>query len=635
MPHVLVISLGPIQDFIASARRCQDLWFGSYLLSELARAAAQAIAPDALVFPDGASAHGRRDERPEGKRNEVANKVVAVLPGDADAVRAAAEGARASMEQKRDALLAEAYRHVPYAHFRRDVAERQVRELIEFLWVAVPFDGSDAGYRNARHDAERLLAARKNTRRWAQPPWGEAGVPKSSLDGLRESVVHEWLYPAPGAHDTPELAARRRACGVEGMERLCGVGLLKRMGRRPDDPPLGEGKRRRFATTSHLAALPWMLALDAAEDHHAPAWAAYCEALDNIDARILEAANFVRDQDARMFGRVDGQVFFEGRLLETLEECGLTAANHKKAARAALAKFLRNVKRDEPQGYYAILHADGDRMGAVIDHLDRARHVALSEALVGFAARVYDTVRAHQGSLVYSGGDDVLALLPLHRAIDCADALRRDFAWSLGEFRDAGGASPTLSAGLAVVHHLTPFDAALGVARRAEKDAKLTRDALTVLVDKRGGAEQRVSGHWDEFVPTLKLLRELHRLEVVSSKTGHALAELAWLTDGAPDGDLVTLGRVAHATARQLFDAKRARGGAVALAEAVVERLLAMIPAEPPPATGDEARDEAAQRAFADAARTLGDRMVLAQQLARVADEAGEKRPASLEEVLS
>ncbi len=54
--------------------------------------------------------------------------------------------------------------------------------------------------------------------------------------------------------------------------------------------------------------------------------------------------------------------------------------------------------------------------------------------------------------------------------------------------------APTLSAGLAVVHHLTPFDAALEVARRAEKDAKKTRDALTILVDKRGGAEQRGVG---------------------------------------------------------------------------------------------------------------------------------------------
>lgn len=635
MPHVLVISLGPIQDFIASARRCQDLWFGSYLLSELARATAQAIAADALVFPDGASAHGHRAERPEGKRNEVANKVVAVLPGDADAARAAAEGARASMERKRDALMAEAFRHVPDAHFRRDVAERQVRELIEFVWVAVPFDGSDAGYKAARRDAERLLAARKNTRRWAQPPWGEAGVPKSSLDGLRESVVHESLYPKPGAPDTPELAARRRACGVEGMERLCGVGLLKRVGRRDDDAPDENGRRRRFASTSHLAALPWMVGLDRAPTRCAKPWADYRAALDAISRDVLQSAEVVRDVDAPTFGRVDGQVFFEGRLLETLEECGRADPTSAKAARKALVDFLRAVKRDEPQGYYAVLHADGDRMGSVIDRHGRADHVKLSEALVGFAARVYGTVRAHQGSLVYSGGDDVLALLPLHRAVDCADALRRDFARALRDLPDDAGRPPTLSAGLAVVHHLTPFDAALDVARRAEQDAKLTRDALTVLVDKRGGAEQRVSGHWDELVPTLKLLRELHRLEVVSSKTGHALAELARLTDGAPDGDLVTLGRVAHATARQLFDAKRARGGAVALAEAVVRRLVVMIPAEPPPATGDEAHDQTARRAFADAARTLGDRLVLAQQLARVADEAGERQPASLEEVLS
>jgi hypothetical protein len=45
--HVLLISLGPVQEFIASARRCRDLWFGSWVLSELAKAAAAGIV-DAL-----------------------------------------------------------------------------------------------------------------------------------------------------------------------------------------------------------------------------------------------------------------------------------------------------------------------------------------------------------------------------------------------------------------------------------------------------------------------------------------------------------------------------------------------------------------------------------------------------------
>ena len=44
--HLLLVSLGPVQDFIAQARRSRDLWFGSHLLSELSRAAAKSLAED-------------------------------------------------------------------------------------------------------------------------------------------------------------------------------------------------------------------------------------------------------------------------------------------------------------------------------------------------------------------------------------------------------------------------------------------------------------------------------------------------------------------------------------------------------------------------------------------------------------
>ena len=51
MPHLLAISVGPVQEFIASARRSRDLWFGSWLLSELSKAAAKQIGKDNLIFP--------------------------------------------------------------------------------------------------------------------------------------------------------------------------------------------------------------------------------------------------------------------------------------------------------------------------------------------------------------------------------------------------------------------------------------------------------------------------------------------------------------------------------------------------------------------------------------------------------
>jgi CRISPR-associated protein Cmr2 len=34
MNYSMVIGVGPVQEFIASARRSRDLWFGSWLLSE-------------------------------------------------------------------------------------------------------------------------------------------------------------------------------------------------------------------------------------------------------------------------------------------------------------------------------------------------------------------------------------------------------------------------------------------------------------------------------------------------------------------------------------------------------------------------------------------------------------------------
>ena len=45
MTHLLRIHIGPVQEFIATARRSRDLWFGSWLLSELSKASALGVAP--------------------------------------------------------------------------------------------------------------------------------------------------------------------------------------------------------------------------------------------------------------------------------------------------------------------------------------------------------------------------------------------------------------------------------------------------------------------------------------------------------------------------------------------------------------------------------------------------------------
>src|SRR3990172_5765967 len=55
-PSLLLFSIGPIQDFIATARKTQDLWAGSYMLSYISWTAMKAISegmgPDSIIFPD-------------------------------------------------------------------------------------------------------------------------------------------------------------------------------------------------------------------------------------------------------------------------------------------------------------------------------------------------------------------------------------------------------------------------------------------------------------------------------------------------------------------------------------------------------------------------------------------------------
>ena len=50
--HLLAITVGPVQEFIAAARRTRDLWFGSYVLSEISREVAIAVSKHGkLIFP--------------------------------------------------------------------------------------------------------------------------------------------------------------------------------------------------------------------------------------------------------------------------------------------------------------------------------------------------------------------------------------------------------------------------------------------------------------------------------------------------------------------------------------------------------------------------------------------------------
>ncbi len=96
-------------------------------------------------------------------------------------------------------------------------------------------------------------------------------------------------------------------------------------------------------------------------------------------------------------------------------------------------------------------------------------------------------------------------------------------------FEDDKGHKPTLSAGLAVSHHIEPMSDALALARQAEKAAKSVKDknALAVTVSKRSGADVTVSGHWGQIDTRLVLFAGLHEADAIPDGAAYDLRDLA------------------------------------------------------------------------------------------------------------
>jgi CRISPR-associated protein Cmr2 len=193
-----------------------------------------------------------------------------------------------------------------------------------------------------------------------------------------------------------------------------------------------------------------------------------------------------------------------------------------------------------------VLVADGDNMGAFIDARDSEyAHKIITGALSKFAREARGIVEAYKGACVYAGGDDVLAFLPVHRAVACARALSDAFGTVVTPLVVPGGKPPSLSVGLGLGHVLTPFGRLLDLGRRAERLAKEgpegtpkgdKREALAIIVGVRSGAEIAVRGHWstaiDERLEEWMLYYQNERL---SDKTPYdlrqATARIAWAKD--------------------------------------------------------------------------------------------------------
>ena len=503
MVFLFQCAIGPVQDFIATARRSRDLWYGSWMLSELSKAAAQALAVEAgihnLIFP---APQDINELSPDTDLN-VANRVVAVVQGDP--VTIGEKTVQEAIAQRLKALQQEALSKVR-GGYDNGLATRQLADLVEYYWVCAPMQPD--GYASARVQADALLAARKTTRNFSQAV-GKAR-PKSSLDGARESVIQESAYPDRKDSSAEQKRKTRllyQRYGARRGERLSAVDLLKRHGKR------GGAAEQKFKSTSHMAALPFLAMIDREKG------------AGQGDALLAGIMDVLRKAGLEPHGEdMDGSLLFASRLREwTPDDDTLDQAE---AAWSACIEKYAGKRRPEP--YYALLRADGDFMGRTIDaQNDPARHRELLQALSRFALAAKAIVVEHDGVPVYTGGDDVLAYLPLHTALTCIHTLDKRFTATMSAL-DLNVAPPTLSAGLVVTHHLAPLSDALELAKQAEQRAKSLdgKHGLAITLSKRSGADRTIVAPLEQLTTRMDRMIAFTRAGAISKGAAYDLQEL-------------------------------------------------------------------------------------------------------------
>ena len=730
-PAFLVFSLGPVQEFIAAARRTQDLWMGSWILSYLSWKAMERLAdefgPDVIVFP---SLRGQplcdwwlnktyglpcQPVSADLGRPTFPNRFLALLP--AEEASQAAQKSEEAIREEWKRLAQQVYNALtstsilPADEQTADIWRNQIRGLLEIYWVVLPWPGDDQPPGTAQAEAGKELYERL-----CQPPQGkdwefrqiyEALTQKGQYDpnwGTVWSLLYDLADRAFNARknlrnfeQAEETGDKCTQCGQraalrskaldgrdfwaqvarnlqaqnhydiqpDGKERLCAVCAVKRFVQR-EVLEQQLGLQGGFPSTSEVAAVSFKKrVLEALKEGKQEVRQALEDFLKIAPSRLETVARgavpyleerrkSLRGPEASLAERllkIDGEwLHIESWTEERLKEAGVTVSKGEIQEATKALRRLYEAVGAKPAKYYALLYMDGDHMGrwlsgtheglatfGDIPHpavrttlqndphwqpllqtkrlITPAVHAAISQALGRFALKLVPHIveERHPGRIIYAGGDDVLALVPLEDALAVARELRAAFSGHvrflngdlqvcLGdsvtgyvEWGDEAfltmGPKATASIGMVFAHHLQPLDLVLQAVRRAERAAKRRygRNALAVEVLKRSGETVTVGTKWsyDKTPDVVDLLIELVRRleeEQISGKWPYAVqAEAVALEALHAGAQRAELKRLLKRQAGQKLSQEEREAQAERLSEKLTQWAQAITPPEPEP----------------------------------------------------
>lgn len=494
----LHFSLGPVQGFVAQARRTRDFWTGSFLLSWLTGQAIYEVieAGGKVIFPDV-----ENDELMAAIQLGMQPKeipAVATLPNRFMA-KAPADF---NPERCRQAVL-EAWKEIAAAVYKKyilpiedlgcgtkEIWDRQIEGFWDIIWA----EGEEA----------RTLDRRKNWR--GHVPTVEPGDKCTlmgnfqELSGYIRSISREErekqdiFWNAVG--DLVKHNLRRN-------ERLCAIAFLKRMFPSVSERAILGSVPDSYPSTSSLASVHWLDQVSAAQPDLCSRFAAKAVALGKISEQKVSLVQKLKKDKPQLadFYDLDPNCFFASSL-ENDNQWGDSSADTRNL-RNELRGLLKQFKF-VPSPFYALLMMDGDKMGKLLSS-NSGLADKISKALGDFSREVPGIVRKYNGVCVYAGGDDVLAMLPLEDALPASVALHEEY---IKAFAEARAEEPnlneidnaTISAAIIYAHQNTPLQLVIREAHNtlAKVAKELTgRDSLAIKVLKSSGPNLSWSAPWE------------------------------------------------------------------------------------------------------------------------------------------
>lgn len=516
-------TLGPVQGFVAQARRTRDFWAGSFLLSWLSAVAMKAVEEqtgrkDCIKFPkvDRVFLNYLSGKKAGTKptQGSVPNRFKAEVHADFNPVDVVK-----SIHKAWQALADIIFEHdiKPYANAKtKAIWDTQIAHSWDISWVLCDDDTNSSAVDQRKNWRSYVFPAQAGVKCMMMADWQElSGINTPHSNGLRQ-----FWQPLQTSKATMSSDLR------EG-EHLCAIAFVKRRFVRY----FARLKKFPMPNDWHLSGWELSPAMPSVAYIAAAHWLE--RAIKNADTEVFEdfynaAYQLTGDlgewstrlQCLRGLGNKPHWTALDGNVFHPMALENINTYPDQVKAKKVLRKLNtlnqhinEKQQQDKQQQtspshsplspYYAILMMDGDSLGKHMSNC--AKQSVITNSLEQFTAGVKNIVEQHNGVLIYAGGDDVLALLPLQDALPCATELRQHYLQCFAEQNQQEATKPeqrvfsTLSGAIEYAHIKIPLTKILyDVHHLLDQIAKekTGRDSIAIRVQKPGGLVIEWSQPW-------------------------------------------------------------------------------------------------------------------------------------------